>query len=88
MIPKEDVLFQTRFKPKVNVHLRWRSLFSKSIWTETTAKGLSCELGVNGEKKVNGKWGIINKNEHSAFHIGKPGNFNSSGEVYIVTMLP
>ena len=52
MIPKEDVLFQTRFKPKVNVHLRWRSLFSKSIWTETTAKGLSRELGVNGEKKL------------------------------------
>ena len=52
MIPEEDVLFQTRFKPKVNVHLRWRSLFSKSIWTETTAKGLSCELGVNGEKKL------------------------------------
>ena len=52
MIPKEDVLFKTRSKPKVNVHLRWRILFSKSIWTETTAKGLSCELGVNGEKKL------------------------------------
>ena len=50
VIPKEDAL--TRPKPKVNVQLRWISLFSKSSWIKTTASGLSCELGVNGEKKL------------------------------------
>ena len=49
VIPKEDAL--TRPKPKVNVQLRWISLFSKSSWIKTTASGLSYELGGNGEKK-------------------------------------
>ena len=52
MISKEDALFKTRPKPKVNVQLRWISLFSKSSWIKTTASGLSYELGVNGEKKL------------------------------------
>ena len=67
VIPKKDALFKTRLKPKVNVQLRWISLFSKSSWIKTTASGLSYELGVNGEKKVNGNWDI-NKNGHSTFH--------------------
>ena len=54
VIPKEDALFKTRHKPKGNVQLHWISLFSKSSWIKTTASGLSYELGVNGEKKVNG----------------------------------
>ena len=62
VISKEDALFKTRPKPKVNVQLRWTSLFSKSSWVKTTASGLSYELGVNGQKKVNGNWPIINKN--------------------------
>ena len=49
---KEDALFKTRLKPKVNVQLYWISLFSKSSWIKTTASGLSYELGVNGEKKL------------------------------------
>ena len=61
----------------MNVQLCWISLFSKSSWIKTTASGLSYELGVNGEKKVNGNWDIINRNGHSTFHNGKPGNFNS-----------
>ena len=65
VIPKEDALFKTRHKPKVNVQLHWISLFSKSSWIKTTASGLSYEVGVNGEKKVNGNWGIVNKNGHS-----------------------
>ena len=32
-------------------------------------------------KKVNGNWDIINKNGHSTFYTGKPGNFNSLREV-------
>ena len=40
----------------------WICLFSKSSWITTTASGLSYELGVNGEEKVNGNWDIINKN--------------------------
>ena len=52
MISKEDALFKTSPKPKVNVQLRWISLFSKSSWIKTTANGLSYELGVNGEKKL------------------------------------
>ena len=71
VISKEDALFKTRPKPKVNVQLRWISLFSKSSWIKTTASGLSYELGVNGDKKVNGNWDIINKNGHSTFHTGK-----------------
>ena len=51
VISKEDALFKTRPKTKVNVRLRWISLFSKSSWIKTTANGLSYELGVNGEKK-------------------------------------
>ena len=78
MIPKEDALFKTRPKPKVNVQLRWISLFSKSSWIKTTASGLSYELGINGE---NGNWDIINKNGHSTFHTAKPENFNIFGEV-------
>ena len=56
VILKEDALFKTRPTPKVNVQLRWISLFSKSSWIKTTASSLSYELGVNGDKKVNGKW--------------------------------
>ena len=63
---KEDALFKTRLKPKVNVQLRWIILFSKSSWIKTTVF-LSFELGVNGEKKVNGNWDI-NKNGHSTFN--------------------
>ena len=44
---KEDALFKTRPKPKVNIQLRWISLFSKSSWIKATAS----ELGENGEKK-------------------------------------
>ena len=80
-IKKEGALFNIWSKPKVNIQLRWISLFSKSSWITTTASGLSYELGVNGEKKVNGNWDIINKNGHSTFHTGKPGNFNSLREV-------
>ena len=45
-------LFKIRPKPKVNVQLNWISRFSKSSWIETTASGLSYELGVNGAKKL------------------------------------
>ena len=71
MIPKEDALFKTRRKPKVNVQFHWISRFSTSSWTETIASGLSYELGVNGAKKVNGNWDIIHKNGHSIFHLGR-----------------
>ena len=82
VMSKEDALFKTRPKPKVvNVQLCWISLFSKSSWIKTTASGLSYELGVNGEKKLNGNIDIINKNGHSTFHTGKPENFNSLREV-------
>ena len=59
---KEAALFKTRLarKPKVNVQLCWISLFSKSSWIKTTASVLSYGLGVNGERKVNGNWDIIN----------------------------
>ena len=78
VISKEDALFKTRPKPKVNVQLRWISLFSRSSWIKTTASGLSYELGVNGE---NGNSDIINKNGYSIVHTSKPGNFNSLREV-------
>ena len=52
MIPKEDVIFKARPKPKENFQLRWISLFSKSGWIKTIASGLSDELGVYGEKKL------------------------------------
>ena len=81
VISKEDALFKTRPKPKVNVQLRWISLFSKSSWIKTTASGLSYELGVNGEKKVKGNCDTINKNGDNTFHTGKSGNFNSLREV-------
>ena len=81
VISNEDELFKTRPNPKVNVQLRWISLFSKSSWIKTTASGLPFELGVNAEKKINGNWDIINKNGHSTFHTGKHGNFNSLREV-------
>ena len=42
---------------------------------------LCYELGANGEKKVYVNWNIINKNGHSVFHTGKPGNFNSLREI-------
>ena len=42
---------------------------------------LSYELGINVETKINGNWDIINKNGHSTFHTGKPGNFNSLREI-------
>ena len=58
VIPKKDALFKTRLKPKVNVQLRWISLFSKSSWIKTTVSGSSYELGVNGEKKLM-KTGIL-----------------------------
>ena len=60
----------------MNVQLRWISLFSKSTWIKITASGLSYEPGVNGEKKLNRNWDIINKNGHSKFYTGKPGKFN------------
>ena len=69
------------------------SLFSKSGWIKTTASRLSYEVGVSGEKKVNGNWDIINKNGHITFHTDKPVNFNSLREVfplnlnYIMTLL-
>ena len=51
--PKGDALFKTRPKLKVNIQwLRWISRFSKSSWIETTASGLSYELGVHGAKKL------------------------------------
>ena len=52
VISKEDALFKTRPKPKVNVQLRWISISSKSSWIKTTASGLPYELGVNGKKKL------------------------------------
>ena len=61
-------LFKTRPKPKVNVQLNWISRFSKSSWIETTASGLSYELGVNGTKRVQGNWDIINENEQHISH--------------------
>ena len=46
----------------------------------TTASRLSYELGINGEQKSQWKLGYFNKNGHSTFHTGKPGNFNSLRE--------
>ena len=63
VIPKEDGTFETRAKPKINVKLRWISLFLKSSWIKTTtASDLCYELAVNVGKKVNGNWVIINNN--------------------------
>ena len=52
VISKEDGLFKTRPKPKVNAQLRWSSLLSKSSWIKTTPTGLLYELGVNGKKEL------------------------------------
>ena len=52
VISKEDGLFKTRPKPKVNTQWRWISLFAKSNSIKTTTSGLSYELGVKGEKKL------------------------------------
>ena len=48
--------------------------------------GLSYELGVNGMKKVNGNWDIINKNGQSIFHTGQSGSFNSLREVILIIL--
>ena len=69
VISKEDALSKTRPKPKVNVKLRWISLFSKSSPIKTTASGLSYELGVNGEKKVNGNWILLIKIDIAHFTL-------------------
>ena len=73
VISKEDA----RPNPKVNIQLSQIIPFS----IKTTASGLSYELGLNGEKKVNGNWDIINKNGHSTFQTGEPRNFNSLREI-------
>ena len=56
-------------------------VYFQSSRIKTTALRLSCELGVNGEKKVNENWDIISKSGHSTFHTGKPGNFNILREI-------
>ena len=66
---KKDALFKTRLKPKVNVQLRWVSLFSKFGWIKTTTSGLSYELGENSENNVNENWDIINKNGQAHFTL-------------------
>ena len=66
---KKDALFKTRPKPKVNVQLRWISLFSKSGWIKTATSGLSYELGVNSENNVSENWDIINKNGLAHFTL-------------------
>ena len=63
VIPKEEALFKTRRKPKVNIQLSWISQFSKSSCIKTTASGLLYEIGVNDEEKVITNRNI-NKNEH------------------------
>ena len=78
VISKEDALFKTRPKTKVNVRLRWISLFSKSSWIKTTASGLSYELGVNGEKKLMETGILLIKMDIAHFTlVPKPQNFNS-----------
>ena len=54
----------------VNMKALYEEHSSKTYIYWTTASGLSYELGVNGVKKVNGNWNIINKNVHSTFHTG------------------
>ena len=66
--------------------MRWISRFSKSCWNKTTASGLSYELGVNGEEKVNENCDIFNKNRHSSFHTGKSESFNSLREVFWIML--
>ena len=79
VISKEDALFKTISKPKMNVQLRWISLFSKSSWIQTS--GLSDELGINGEKKSIWTWILLIKMDIAHFDTGKPGNLNSLREV-------
>ena len=66
-IKRRCTIYNQTTKPKVNVQLCWISLFSKSSWIKTTASGLSYELGVNGEKNVNGNWDIIKKMDIAHF---------------------
>ena len=83
VIPKEDALFKARpyqIQSIFSVALD-QSNFSKSSWIKTTSSRLSYEQGVNGEKKVNENWDIINKNGHSTFHTGKPGIYNRLREI-------
>ena len=61
VISKEDALFKTKPKAKVNVQSRWISLFSKSSWIKTNVSGLSYELGGNGEKKLMKNWILLIK---------------------------
>ena len=69
VISKEDALFKTRPKPKVNIQLLWISPSSKSSWSKTTASGLSCELGVNGEKKLMETGILLIKMEIAHFNL-------------------
>ena len=69
VISKEDVLFKTRSKPKVNILLRWISLFSKSSCIKTIASSLSYELGVNGKKKLMGTGILLIKMEKAHFTL-------------------
>ena len=48
VISKEDALFKTRPKPKVNAQLHWISLFSKYRWIKITGSGLFYEVGYTG----------------------------------------
>ena len=50
---KEDALFKIRpNEPKVNVQLRWISLFSSLVELRLLLVVLSYELGINGDKKL------------------------------------
>ena len=66
--------------------MRWVGLFSKSNLIKTTANRLSYELGVNGEKKINGNCDVINKNGHlfHLIHTCKPGNFNGLRDINLI----
>ena len=52
VIPKEDALFKTRPKTKLQSKcpVVLDCLFSKSSWIETATSSLSYKLGVNSEK--------------------------------------
>ena len=84
VISKEDALFKTRPKLKVNVQLRWISLFSKSSWIKTTASSLPYELGVNREKKLM-KTRILGI-AHFTLVNSKPGTFKSLIEVISIIL--
>ena len=51
-IKRRCIIYNQTTEPKVNVHLCWISLFSKSSWIKSSTRGLSHELGVNGEKTL------------------------------------